>query len=81
MAYYLSKTVPVGFDEAVKRTTEALKVPGFGIISDIGVKKTMMEKIGADFRNYRILAPATRSSHMRRCSSRTRSARCCPAMS
>ncbi|MEJ2377234.1 MAG: DUF302 domain-containing protein [Pseudolabrys sp.] len=55
MAYYFSKTVPAGFDEAVKRTTEALKSEGFGIISEIDVKKTLKEKIGADFRNYRIL--------------------------
>ena len=55
MAYYFSKTVPAGFDEAVKRTTEALKAEGFGIISEIDVKKTLKEKIGAEFRNYRIL--------------------------
>jgi len=55
MAYYFSKTLPAGFDEVVKRTTEALKREGFGIITEIDVKKTMKEKIGADFRNYRIL--------------------------
>jgi uncharacterized protein (DUF302 family) len=55
MAYYFSKTLPTGFDEAVKRTTEALKREGFGIITEIDVAKTMKEKIGADFRNYRIL--------------------------
>ena len=32
MAYYFSKTLPVGFDEAVRRTTEALKQQGFGIL-------------------------------------------------
>jgi len=55
MAYYFSKMLPSAFDEAVKRTTEALKREGFGIITEIDVKKTMKEKIGADFRNYRIL--------------------------
>jgi uncharacterized protein (DUF302 family) len=55
MAYYFSKTLPAGFDEAVQRTTEALKREGFGIITEIDVKKTLKEKIGADFRNYRIL--------------------------
>ena len=55
MGYYFSKTLPAGFDEAVKRTTEALKREGFGIITEIDVKKTMKEKIGADFREYRIL--------------------------
>ena len=55
MAYYFSKILPAGFDETIRRTTEALKREGFGIITEIDVKKTMKEKIGADFRNYRIL--------------------------
>jgi uncharacterized protein (DUF302 family) len=55
MAYYFSKTLPVGFDEAVQLTTEALKREGFGIITEIDVKKTLKDKIGADFRSYRIL--------------------------
>jgi uncharacterized protein (DUF302 family) len=55
MKYYFSKTLPVGFDETIQRTTDALKHAGFGIITEIDVKKTMKEKIGADFRNYRIL--------------------------
>jgi uncharacterized protein (DUF302 family) len=55
MAYYFSKTLPAGFDEAVQRTTEALKREGFGIITEIDVKKTLKDKIGADFRSYRIL--------------------------
>ncbi|HUI20632.1 MAG TPA: DUF302 domain-containing protein [Methylocella sp.] len=55
MAYYFSKTLPVGFDEAVRRTTEALKQEGFGIITEIDVKETFKKKLGIDFRNYRIL--------------------------
>jgi uncharacterized protein (DUF302 family) len=55
MSYYYSKTLQVGFDEAVRRTTEALKHKGFGIITEIDVKKTFKEKLGIDFRNYRIL--------------------------
>jgi uncharacterized protein (DUF302 family) len=55
MAYYFSKTLPAGFDEAVQRTTEALKREGFGVITEIDVKKTLKDKIGADFRSYRIL--------------------------
>jgi uncharacterized protein (DUF302 family) len=55
MAYYFSKTLPVGFDEAVRRTTEALKQQGFGIITEIDVKETFKKKLGIDFRNYRNL--------------------------
>jgi uncharacterized protein (DUF302 family) len=55
MSYYFNKTLPVGFDEAVRRTTEALQREGFGIITEIDVKQTLKTKIGVDFRNYRIL--------------------------
>ena len=55
MAYYFSKTLPVGFDEAVQRATEALKQQGFGIITQIDVKQTLKQKIGVDFRDYLIL--------------------------
>ncbi|MBX9646284.1 MAG: DUF302 domain-containing protein [Xanthobacteraceae bacterium] len=55
MSYYFSKTLPVGFDEALRRTTDALKQGGFGIITEIDVKQTFREKLGIDFRNYRIL--------------------------
>lgn len=55
MSYYFSKTLPIGFDEAVQRATDALKKEGFGIITEIDVTQTLKAKIGADFRNYRIL--------------------------
>src|SRR6187455_3551753 len=55
MKYYFSKTLPVGFDEAIQKTTDALKNNGFGIITEIDVKKTFKEKLGVEFRNYRIL--------------------------
>ena len=55
MSYYFSKTLPFGFDEAVRRTTDSLKRQGFGIVSEIDVKQTLKSKIGVDFRNYRIL--------------------------
>lgn len=55
MNYYFSKLLPLGFEQAVERTTEALKKAGFGIITEIDVKDTLKKKIGVDFRNYRIL--------------------------
>ncbi len=44
MKYYFSKTLPVGFDEAIQKTTDALKNNGFGIITEIDVKKTFKGK-------------------------------------
>lgn len=55
MAYYFSKTLGADFDEAVRRTVEALKEEGFGVLTDIDVKDTLKKKINADFRRYRIL--------------------------
>ena len=55
MSYYFSKTLTAGFDEAVHRTTEALKREGFGIITEIDVKDTLKKKINVEFRNSRIL--------------------------
>ena len=42
------------FDEAITRTTEALKAQGFGIISDIDVSATLKAKLGVDRPPYRI---------------------------
>ncbi len=55
MAYYFAKTLTGDFDDAVRRTTDALKKEGFGIITEIDVKETLKKKINVDFRNYRIL--------------------------
>ncbi len=55
MSYYFSATLPLGFDEAIARTTEALKDEGFGIITEIDVKETLKKKLGIDFRRYKIL--------------------------
>jgi uncharacterized protein (DUF302 family) len=55
MSYYLSKTLPVAFDEAVTRTMDALKEEGFGIITEIDLKETFKRKIDVDFRRYTIL--------------------------
>lgn len=55
VTYYFSKTLDSGFDEAVERTTEALKREGFGIITEIDVTETLRKKLGIDFRKYKIL--------------------------
>ena len=55
MSYYFNKILKVSFDEAIKRTVDALKSEGFGVITDINVQDTLKKKINVDFRAYRIL--------------------------
>ena len=45
----------VSYEEAVERVTEALGEQGFGILTEIDVKRAMKEKLDRDFRRYVIL--------------------------
>lgn len=55
MSYYFSKTLDLSFDEAITHVVEELQSEGFGVLTEIDVKATLKKKLGADFRNYRIL--------------------------
>ncbi len=55
MSYYHSKTISDSFDDAVSRVTEELRQEGFGVLTEIDVKKTLKTKLDVEFRNYRIL--------------------------
>ena len=48
-------TVRVPFTEAVARVRDALKTQGFGVLTEIDVRATLHEKIGADMEDYLIL--------------------------
>lgn len=55
MSYYFAQTLRSSFDDAVAKTTAALKEEGFGIITEIDVKETLKRKLDVDFRRYTIL--------------------------
>lgn len=55
MSYYFAKTVALPFDEAVERVKAELKKDGFGVLTEIDVRRTLADKLGVDFRPYRIL--------------------------
>jgi uncharacterized protein (DUF302 family) len=55
MSYYLAKRLALPFADALERTRNALKEAGFGIIAEIDIAATLRQKLGVDFRKYRIL--------------------------
>lgn len=55
MAYYFSKTIALPFDEAVAHVTRKLAEKGFGVLTTIDVRETMRNKIGEEFKPYKIL--------------------------
>lgn len=55
MNYYISRVVEASFDETVAKVVDALKQEGFGVLTEIDVSSTLKQKLGVDFRKYRIL--------------------------
>jgi len=55
MDYYFSKKIIASFEEAIIKATDAMKAEGFGIISDIDIQAKLNEKLGVNFKKYRIL--------------------------
>ena len=56
MEFFIAKKFPNGdFSDMDAKVREELKKEGFGVITEIDIKKTLKEKIDVDFRNYTIL--------------------------
>ena len=55
MSYYFSKTVEGDFNNVIEQVVGALKVEGFGVLTEIDVKETLKKKLNVDFKKYKIL--------------------------
>jgi len=53
--YGMRIELPVSYEEAVEKSTQALKAEGFGVLTTIDVKATIKQKLDKDFRKYVIL--------------------------
>jgi uncharacterized protein (DUF302 family) len=53
--FALQITTSLSFEDTIAKATEFLKDEGFGVLTEIHVKKTMKEKLDIDFKPFRIL--------------------------
>ena len=51
----IRKELRTTYDEALLHVPEALKSEGFGVLTEIDVQSTLKQKLGVDFRRYKIL--------------------------
>ena len=51
----IRKVLRASYDEALVRVPEALKSEGFGVLTEIDVRSTLKQKLGVEFRRYKIL--------------------------
>jgi len=51
----LGKALTMSYDQALARVPEALKSEGFGVLTEIDIQATLKQKLGVDFRRYKIL--------------------------
>jgi len=51
----LSRTLSIDYDATLAKVPAALKAEGFGVLTEIDVRDTLREKLGVEFRRYKIL--------------------------
>ena len=55
MSYVFKKKLPISFEHALDKVASEVCKEGLGILTEIDVTDKLKEKLGADFRKYRIL--------------------------
>ena len=63
MTNELSVWLEHSYEDAISAVTAALKVEGFGVLTEIDVKQTLKSKIDANFFDRRSVADARRRQH------------------
>ena len=53
--FTLRKETRRSYEDVLAQVPDLLKAEGFGVLTQIDVKETLKQKIGADFRKYKIL--------------------------
>ena len=54
-SFGMRKETRSSYDEVLGKLPDLLKAEGFGVLTQIDVKETLKQKIGVDFRRYKIL--------------------------
>ncbi|WP_375324587.1 DUF302 domain-containing protein [Flagellimonas sp. GZD32] len=56
MSYYYNTVLKEkNFEKAIEKVTLELKNEGFGVLTEININETLKNKLGVDFKKYRIL--------------------------
>lgn len=51
----IQKTIAMDYDEVLGKLPAALKAEGFGVLTEVDVRDTLRNKLGVEFRRYKIL--------------------------
>jgi Domain of unknown function DUF302 len=78
--YGFGTPLQVAYEEAIPRVKEALKAEGFGVLTEIDVRQTLREKLGAEMEPYIILGACNLQLAHRALEQEPALAYCCPAM-